>query len=441
MKAAGTQTTTARHSLTHSSLLTMVVLGIRLITQAGSLVLMARLLGPALYGQIAAAVSLALVTGIIPNLGAGLVLMSRMAHESEHAPADVWSYTWPLHLGVGIILLAVYLMVAPTITDAHLPAMVWFLLGTTDILITPSTMHLSSTLQAVERVPLGQLVQWIPLGLRLLVIMPCFMLPASTILTSYASLQCMAAIAGLLCAWRITSRRVSLRAPPRAPRASEIKTGGAYAALSLISANLGELDKIVAVHAVGAYQAGIYATTSRLISAGTAPVVAILMSAQPRLFTFARRASSELERLVGRIALWAAAIGLCAALAMLLVRPLLVAMLGTAYHAIPGLLLFMAWIVPVMGLRLTAVNIMIAMGHPSRRIVFDLFGACSLVALMIFFGRRHGASGLGMALLGNELLLAVLGWWIVGWGMRATRLETAKAAGHPIDPASAHHPE
>jgi len=430
-----------KRSLTHSSLLTMVVLGIRLATQAGSLVLMARLLGPALYGQIAAAVSLALVAGIIPNLGAGLVLMSRMAHESEHAPADVWSYTWPLHLAVGFVLLAAYVLVAPAITDAHLPSLVWLLLGATDILITPSTMHLSSTLQAIERVPLGQLAQWIPLGLRLLVIMPCFLLPKSTILSGYASLQCMAAIAGLLCAWRITSQRVSLRAPPRLPRVDEIKTGSAYAALSLISANLGELDKIVAVHAVGAYQAGIYATTSRLISAGTAPVVAILMSAQPRLFTFARQASGELERLIGRIALSALVIGLCAALMMLLVRPLLVAMFGAAYDAIPGLLFFMAWIVPIMGLRLTAVNIMIAMGHPSRRIIFDLFGACSLVALMIFLGHRHGASGLGMALLSNELLLAVLGWWIVGRGVYAARLETAKATSQSIDPPPAHHSE
>lgn len=441
MAALGPQTTIAKQSLTHSSLLTMVVLGIRLVTQACSLVLMARLLGPALYGQVVAAVSLALVTGIVPNLGAGWVLMSRMAHESERAPADVWSYTWPLHLGVGLALLAAYLLAAPTITAAHLPPLVWLLLGATDILITPSTMHLSSTLQATERVPLGQLAQWIPLGLRLLVIAPCFMLPKSTMLLGYASLQSIAAITGLLCAWRITSRRVSLRSPPRLPRASEIKTGSAYAALSLISANLGELDKIIAVHAVGAYQAGIYATTSRLISAGTAPVVAILMSVQPRLFTLARRDRGELQRLIVRIALSAAVIGLCAALMILLVTPLLTAMFGTAYRAIPHLLHFMAWIVPIMGLRLAAVNIMIAMGHPSRRIVFDLFGACSLVVLMIFLGHRYGASGLGMALLGNELLLAVLGWLIVGRSVHVIRLETAKATRKTIDPPSEHHPE
>src|SRR5690606_25434202 len=145
----------ARHPvkgrLAQSSLQTGLVLGLRVGTQAIVLVLLARLLGPGLYGNFAAAASLAVVLGLIPNLGAGFVMLARGARD-ESGIAAVWRYAWPMTGLLGLLLLALYVAAASFITDPPLPVHVLLLLGAAELLFTPFTLLLSFALQARDKV-------------------------------------------------------------------------------------------------------------------------------------------------------------------------------------------------------------------------------------------------------------------------------------------------
>jgi O-antigen/teichoic acid export membrane protein len=269
------------------------------------------------------------------------------------------------------------------------------------------------TLQAIERVPLSQFLQWLPLMLRLLALPLCLLSSMETLLQAFVLTQLLGTALGLFAAWSITRRFVDLGRRPRRPTADEIRSGAAYAALSLIALNSVEVDKIGAVHSVGPHGAGIYASASRIVSAGTLPLIGLLMAAQPRLFRHAQGSKAELRRLVFAILAACAVYSALAMLALNLGTALLIRLFGSAFAQLSGLLPLMSVIIPLQGMRLAAANIMVALGKPSRRIGFDAAGITLLIGLMVWLGPRYGPEGLAVSVAMTEGTLALVGWFIV----------------------------
>lgn len=408
----------SRPSLARSSLQTLGVLGLRLLTQACSLILAVRLFGPAVYGNIAAASSLAVVIGVLPNLGAGTLLMRRIGGQPD-APADTWRYAWPQHLLLGLLLGLLYMLLAPLLSDARLiPRACWAGFALTEIVLTPAIVHCGMTLQALEQVPKGQLVQITPLLLRVLAMLACLALRPDQRLPGYVALQCVAALLGLLLAWQVVRRQTRLDWRPRRPRREELRDGGAYAALAMVSANAMELDKVLALHAAGSTAAGLYASASRIVFAGTLPMISLLLAAEPRLFRHAADDRARLRQLAWRLALSCLVAGSAAAWLLKTAVPWLILAFGPAFAPLRELLPVMAWAVPAMGLHLMAAQTLVSIGPPGRRLVYDLGGMLSLAVWMLVLGHRLGAAGLGWALLLNEAGLAVIGWLWVGRELR-----------------------
>ena len=260
-----------RGKLARSSLRTSALLGLRILTQAVVLVLLTRLLGPRLYGSFAAVASLAVVLGLLPNLGAGFVMLARSTRDGS-GTADVWRYAWPMTVLLGLFLLVVYVVTAGYITRPSLSMHILLALGASELLLTPFTMLLSFALQARERVPLSQAVQWLPLGLRIVATLPCFWFVDEQRLSAYATLQLFASMLGAGLGLWITRRYVRLDWRPRRATRHELCEGASYAAMNLVAANPSELDKIIAVRAVGTHDAGVYAATSRVMAAAVTPV-------------------------------------------------------------------------------------------------------------------------------------------------------------------------
>ena len=395
--------------LAQSSLQTSLVLGLRVVTQAIVLVLLARLLGPGLYGNFAAVASLAVVLGLIPNLGAGFVMLARSVRD-ESGIAEVWRYAWPVTGLLGFLLLALYVVAGSFITNPQLPVHVLLLLGAAELLVTPFTLLLSFALQARDKVPLSQLVLWIPLGLRVLAALPCFLLDQAERISAYVALQLLVSLLGAGLGFLIIRRHVRLDWRPRRPTRAELRDGGSYAAMHLVAANPSELDKIIAVRAIGAHDAGIYAATSRAMAATVMPVVALLLSSQPRLFKFAFKPTHEGRRLVTLIAILALGWGLGSGALLVLCSPLLPVLFGQSFSATATLMPWLAMVAPFLSLRLAAGTILAALGRPLERIAFELGGMLVLTAGMLLLAPHFGVRGLATALLISEATMATSGW-------------------------------
>lgn len=402
-----------RGALGRSSLKTAVMLGLRVMTQAGTLVLLTRLLGPSQYGNYTAVAALAVVLGTLPSLGSGYVLLARGSKDAQ-ATADIWRYTWPLTLVLGLALLGLYLAFAPALVPPNSLSMTMlFWIGASELILAPYSLLFSFALQSQERVPLSQLVQWIPLALRLLAAAMCFSFEESARLSTFVALQFIAALIGVATSWLIARRHVRFHWRPRLASAQELRTGSTYALMFLVTSNPSELDKMAAARLVGPFEAGIYASSSRAMSAMVMPVVAMLLAAQPRLFRHAHDPNTQNRALIRTIALLAGGWGLFSSVLLMLCAPLLPRFFGHEYEAAAALAYWLALIPAPLSLRVAAGSVLVALGRPLERVGFELGGLVFLLLGMLAMGRHFGPQGLIAAVTISEILMCSFGWWLV----------------------------
>ncbi|WP_130617785.1 lipopolysaccharide biosynthesis protein [Dyella amyloliquefaciens] len=394
--------------LARGGLLTTAVLGLRLVTQATSLILLTRLLGPQAYGHFASAAALAVVMGTLPSLGSGYVLLARASRDIS-AASDVWRYAWPLTAGFGSLLLALYVACGHWLAEGLVNWQILLLMGAAELLATPFTMLCSFALQASERVPLSQLVQWAPLALRVLAVLPCFAVPSSQRLLAYTTLQLLASMLGVLLGWVLTRHHVPLGWRPRRATQAELGQGGSYAAMLIVAANPSELDKIVAVRQVGAVDAGIYIAVSRVMGAIITPVLGLLLAAQPRLFRHADERSKEVRRLVRMLLALALGWGLLGGALLVAASPALPMVFGERYARMAWLMPWMAISAPLLSLRIAAGSVLVALGHPLERVGFELSGIALLVGGILVFTHLLGVLGLVAAVILAEAVMCAIG--------------------------------
>lgn len=410
-----------RGPLARSSVGTGALLGLRMLTQVVILLLLTRLFGPEIYGKIAAATALVIVLGILANLGAGYVMMAR-APEGDDAVAQVWRYAWPSTLAAGAVLLGLYVPLAFAAGGSSaLPWWILFGIGVSELLFTPFSALLSFALQARQKVPLSQLVLLLPMILRILAVSACFVLPITQRLQGYVLLQIVASAIGVAIGLAITARQVELKWRPRLATVAELRRGSTYSAMHVVAANPSEIDKILAPRLVGTYDAGIYAAATRVMGATVMPVIAMLLSAQPRLFHNAHLPSQPGYRLIKVIAALALSWGLLSWLVLTLCSPLLPWLFGTQFNDMVALMPVLAMVAAPLSLRLAAGAILVALGRPLERVAFELFGVGLLIVLMPLLASAMGIKGMAISLFVSELTMAVAGWWLVQKKLAVTR--------------------
>ncbi|NID16761.1 lipopolysaccharide biosynthesis protein [Luteibacter yeojuensis] len=390
-----------------SSANTTAVLGLRILSQGIVLLVLARALGSGNYGALAALSSLAVVLGVLPNFGAGFVLLRR-SHDRS-AWKEVLDYSVPTTLAIGVVLAAIYTVVAPWLTGTSVSSFVVACIGVAELLIAPLAMLATYTLHADDRVPTGQFVQWLPAGMKVVAALMAWLAPAPHRLVVYATTQLFFAAIGLYIGWRITSRTHPIQLRPRAPTRSELRDGAAYVPMHLVSANPSEIDKIAGVQALGT-EAGVYAAATRLMAAAVTPVMAVLLTLQPRLFRAGVESRASRRHLIRVTAAAAFACGIVAAACVAAISGAIVSILGPSFESIRQTLFWVTPVAPILALRQAAGTVLMAEGHPMVRLAFELTGTLVLLLGLVVLGRLYGLPGASAGLFIAETVMAVVGW-------------------------------
>jgi len=400
--------------LARNTIQTAAVLGLRTVTQALSLLLLTRLLGVDKFGILVSASSLAVVLGIVPSLGAGYVMLAQAPKRAD-AIEHVWRYAWPLMIAIGLALIAIYLPSAQMIAREHaLPFGLLLWIAATELLVAPFTSLFSFALQAQGRIPLSQIIQWLPFGFRLIAILPCFALDETTSrLSLYVALQFMAASTGLALSASITKKYLKLDWRPRLASKQEITNGARYSAMHVVAANASDFDKILSIHWLSPQDIGAYAATTRVVSALTMPIVALLLSAQPRIFQYAHRPTADGRRLIKLIGLLALAWGVASWIILHTSTPIIVWLFGPGFVTISQLIPALAIVCLPLALRQTAGVILVALGKPLGRICFELSGVAILFCSILALVPPNGVTGLANALIVSESAMAIIGWALI----------------------------
>lgn len=401
---------------------TSFVLGLRLLVQAGTLLLVARLLGPDQFGGFAGVAALAVLLGSLSTFGTHLVLLGEIARQ-RGGRDQVLQYAIPCTLSCGSSLLMVFLLVCLGLLDTHaVPFSVLLLIGITETLLQPLLILVVSEHHALGRIARSQLLQLLPMPLRLMAVCLVFLMHSSQPLTAYATGYVTASVLALgYGVLTLPSRWPSLR---EWRRPGKEEWGGAlgYAVINITKSGPGELDKTLALQLLPSGAAGLYAAAARVVGAITMPVTAMTLSALPRLFRDGSGSRGGL--LLGWMYAAAFTYSLILAGVMWLAAPIFESVFGSQYSGISDVVRLLCIAIPGVALRLVAGNALMALGKPWMRVGFEAAGLAILSTSSFLLVDSQGADGLPLAVACAEWGMAMVGTLQV---MRARRQSEVQA--------------
>ena len=193
----------------------------------------------------------------------------------------------------------------------------------------------------------------------------------------------------------------------------ELRESASFAALNITALGPAELDKTLAARLLPWAAAGLYAAGARVVGAVTLPVVALMLSALPRLFREGQGQSQHTGRLLRWIFAATAMYSVALAVGMWWCAPLFVWLLGSQYAGVDEVIRWLCLAVPGLALRIAAGSVLMALGKPWMRAGFEVVGVMVLAVAAIAMTALWGAHGMPLALACAESVMALLGGWLV----------------------------
>lgn len=395
--------------ITKSTICTSFVLGLRLLVQAGTLLLVARMLGPDEFSIFAGITALAVLIGTFSTFGTHLVLLGEVSKDRRQRE-QILRYAVPTTLIIGSLLFFAYITVCLLLfKNITFPFQVILCIGLTETILLPLFLLSATEELALEKTARSQLLMIFPLGLRTLAAALVMAISTYQPLVIFAWLYLVTAILALGCMkaykpnawlklsqWRLASKQ-------------ELKHSAGYATLALTAAGPSELDKMLAVKLLPLGVSGLYVAASRLIGAATLPVIALLISAMPRLFRDTSQDPKHSKYLINWIFIVVFFYGLILANLLWLTAPLLELLFGEQYQGMANILVWLCLAVPALALRFTVGNILVTMGKPWLRVGFEVFGMLIIAISAVLFTSTLGIKGMTLALIVSEWGMVIAG--------------------------------
>lgn len=399
--------------IARSTIRTSFVLGLRLLVQAGTLLLVARLLGPQQLGAFAGLAAMAVILGTLSTFGSHLLLLGAVSKDAARR-AEVLPYAIPCTLICGSGLLALYLLTSRlALPDVRVPGVALAVIGATEILLQPLFGLAAIEHLALGRIARSQLLTLLPLALRLAAAASIALLRPSEPLAAYAYGCLVASCVALAIAKATMPAPWPTPSAWRFPSKTELREAAGYAALAITATSPAELDKTLAARLLPLSEGGLYTAGARVIGAAILPVMAMMLSTLPRLFRDGRDHPERTARLLRWI--FAASLAYSIALAVVLwfAAPAVVWLFGEKYDGIQLTLRWLCLAVPGMALRIAAGSVLMALGKPWARAGFEVGGLIILIFAAVALTPRFNAAGMPIALACSEWGMAVAGYFLL----------------------------
>ena len=388
---------------------TSFVLGLRLFVQAGTLLIVARMLGPDRFGAFAGVAALALILGTLATFGTHLTLLGEVA-KAPNRRLDVLEYAVPTTLACATLLFLAYLtLVMLGLPGADMALPVIAAIGIAEMLLQPLLTLVVHEHLGLGRIARSQLLQILPLALRLIAAATVWLAHPEDPLKMYAWGYLVASLIALAVA------RLTMPGPGPRPsswrfmRWAEVREAAGYAALNVTRIGPTELDKTLALRLLPMTSTGVYAAATRVMGAIILPITAMTLSSLPRLFREGRDQPQRTSRLL-RWMFGATTLYITGSTAILwLCAPLFNRIFGDAYHGLDIMLRWLCIALPGMGIRLTAGNILMALGKPWMRAGFEVVGLLVMLIASITLTVHLGTPGMLIALVCSEWSMALVG--------------------------------
>lgn len=369
--------TLPRGPIARGTVATAAVMGGRLLALAAQMLLVARLLRPDSFAQYVAVGALAFLIGGGTTFGTQLLVLRDVARGNGRAMLATGLGTWRRLV---LPLFGLYLLACHSLGLLGAAPLMVLGVGAAELLLQPLLQLMAAVCQGRGAVPLGQAWLALPLLFRAMLFLGVLMAAPDEPMTWLGGVHLVAAAAAVVLMLRFGAVQIPPPQEWRALRGSEWVPAGSFALLGITAIAQTEVDKLLAVRLLAPGAAGLYAAASRVQSAVVLPVLAMMLSAMPRLF-------GKLEgdrRLV--LALGAASLGYASLVGPILwlLAPCVEWLLGVSYAGVGGVLRTLLWALPAQALRLVALNVLMSKGNPGARVSVELLGVlCLAVAALL----------------------------------------------------------
>lgn len=368
----------------------------RVVLQAASLVLLARVLGAGGYGALAGSVALFMTIGQFTGLGSGIALVRHVARGGEPDGRFVATEHAYLLSGLGLFALAWPLSAALLHTSISPAALACLALA--EIVAAPALLPLVYRHQAEERMFRSSAIGTLAPAARLMAVIAVAAIGINDV-TRFAALYLACLVIIVAATLYLTWPRTDVQRPASSG-GQAIREGLPYAVSGFAVTAGSELDKTVLLRIAGDAITGPYAAAYRIAAAATLPVNALILSASPRLF---RGQTNSDTRLVGIMLAVVLGYALCAAAALWLLAPLAPWLLGHGFVAATPLLRALCIVVVTGSLRQFVVALLTTRDMQNSRNFIELAGVCISLLLLVLLVPQMGAYGAIVALAATDL--------------------------------------
>jgi O-antigen/teichoic acid export membrane protein len=399
--------------LARTTLGTSAILFVRLLVQAGFLLMVTRLLGTELFGVFSGVAALAILLGTLATAGTHLVLFSEVSIDIDRRDT-VLRYALAVSLVSSILFLSLYMALAlPLLWPTGLPADIAWAIGFGEIVFQPFTMLVAVEIYALNKVARSQLLLTLPLFFKLCAVLLVYFFASEAKLHIFA----WSYLISIILAFLIVKYHLPEKWPSwhtwRLPSLTEFKHTLGYATLNFTAYAPLEADKTLALRLLPLHTVGLYATATRIIGALVLPINAMILSALPRLYRQHAEASPDQRKLHRWIFLATLVYGITIAIALTVAAPLLTLLFDTSYAELTNMLHLLAFVVPAISLQTAATNVLMSKNKPWARAALEISGlTVLLIAAVSTYGLSNEAR-MPFALGCAEWWLAVAGWVVI----------------------------
>ena len=390
-----------RGRVARGTVATTAVMAVRVCALAVQMLLAARLLQPESFAHYVAVGVLAVLLGGLSTFGTQLLVLRDVARGEGIESFAIGLGTWRW---LALPLFGIYLLACQSM---GLLGGAWLLIlgvGVAEFFLQPLLQLIAAVLQGRGAVPLGQGWLVAPLAARALLILGLTLVSPPEPLAWLGGVHLVASLAPVVLMLRFGGVGVPSHRQWRRLLGKEWGAAAGFALLGVTANAQAELDKLLAVRLLPLGAAGLYAAASRVLGAVVLPVMAMLVSAMPRLF-------GKVEwdrRLVSALATASLAYACLAGGAVWVLAPCVGWLLGPGYAGVEEVLRTLLWALPAQSLRLVALNVLMTKGSPATRVGVEAFGMACLVSVAL--GMRAAGYGLAAAVVLAEwatMLVAV----------------------------------
>ena len=381
-----------------------------------SFVVVGNLLGAVDYGRFASAVAVFTIVGAIARLGAGQLLIRRLARPHEHEQ--------PWETAIGSVLLGT--IAATAVVVAAQPLLLDWIdrptalaLGFSEAVFGGLVALSVEASQGMKVLPTGMAVRTIAAGSRLAALGALIVIGPSV--ETWAI--CLAVAAGIaaVASLALVHRRLSLRPAVRRPRASDIRAGIPFAINQSSDSVMQDVDKAILEGADIGALSGPYTAAYRLIGYGLLPIRGVIRASYADLFVKAEHDLGAAIAYLRKMARPALAYGLAVGVGVFLAAPLIPVILGDDFALAVPMARALALVPPIKATQTLAANTLTAAGRNStRNVLLGVAAVGNLVANLLAIPRFGWEAAVISTVAAEGFLTAGL-WWMLSFYARRQR--------------------